>query len=389
MSEATPAEAVNKSVSSGNESLNSTANTDSGSSEKSVFVTPESTDSSSKAEGSDESHTETKGPAPDVEQESSTEYGSVHQSSETRSTDEDLFEDAKENFDDLLEIKTEKVDEVEQVETNQQPEEEIVAGPSAMDRPPEVPTSKTSTPTPSITIDTDDDTPIEVIKENRSGRKRDYSRRRYDTNQSFDKSVDESVDDGGISSRLRMKDRDRSESPYVDEDFGEPLSKYKRRYSSTPIPDSLPNSPASSEDRDREYRGWKKAVMMVFNILNDHRYASIFAKPINEDHAPDYRDLILQPMDLQSIKRNIDSGNMRSTIDFKRSMMLMCHNAMFYNMHDTIICNRAKKMLDDAIEQIDEFNENWMKDKEKDKNTAATTSATKAVRGRKSNRLMN
>lgn len=302
----------------------------------------------------------------------------------TSTDDDELFEDAKETLDDSGErkekpavVKDETKPLVRPIETPP-----VIAAIVETDT---ATTSKTTTPTPSVTIDTDDDAPIEVIKEYKGGRKRDYSRRRHDTNQSFDKSVDDTADDNSsISSRLRMKDRDRSESPYVDDDLNEPLNKYKRRYSSTPIPDSLPNSPASSEDREREWRGWKKSIMLVYNSIHDHRFASIFAKPINDDQ---YRRIVLNPMDLQTLKRNIDSGTIRTTIDFKRAVMFMCHNALFYNMFDEVTCDMAKTMLDDALQRIDDFNETWLREKENEKNATSSSSATKAVRGRKSTRL--
>lgn len=279
------------------------------------------------------------------------------------STDDELFEDAKENIDD---VKSEDLQSAE-TEAAQQP----------------------------ITIiDTDDDMPMEVIKEDKVGRaKRDYSRRNKESTQSIDKRSEEttSSDDvfSTIGSRLRLKERDRSESPYVEEDSGEPATKTKRRYSSTPNIDSLPNSPASSDDR--EYRSWKKSILLVYNGLIAHRCASLFTKPITEDQAPNYKTIVYQPMDLHTLKRNIDSGNIRTTIEFQRYVMLMCHNAMFYNFNDTIICVRAKEMLNDALTAIDEFSDTWKKENEKTAATASTStgSTTKVVRGRKSNRLMN
>lgn len=278
------------------------------------------------------------------------------------STDDELFEDAKEHIDD---VKSEDMQSVE-VDAAQQP----------------------------ITIiDTDDDMPMEVIKEDKVGRaKRDYSRRNKESTQSIDKRSEEttSSDDvfSTIGSRLRLKERDRSESPYVEEDSGEPAAKTKRRYSSTPNIDSLPNSPASSDDR--EYRGWKKSILLVYNGLIAHRYASLFAKPITEDQAPNYKTIVYQPMDLQTLKRNIDSGNIRTTIEFQRYVMLMCHNAMFYNFNDKIICERAKELLVDALSVIEDIMDTWKKENEKAATTASTSasSVTKG-RGRKSNRLMN
>lgn len=269
------------------------------------------------------------------------------------STDDELFEDAKETLD--IEVKPSKP------------------------------------VTPVITCDTDDDSPIEVVKEEKVGVKRDYSRRKKDQSHSEKKSeeITPSEDIGGsISSRLRLKERDRSESPFIEEDSGEPLAKNKRRYSSTPVIDSLPNSPASSDDR--EYRSWKKSILLVYNTLAAHKCASIFAKPITEEQAPNYKTVILQPMDLQSLKRNIDSGQIRTTIDFKLYIMRMCYNAIFYNVNDDITCSRAKEMLADALQSIAEFSITWKKENEKPTATVSNiSSVSKSVRGRKSNRLMN
>lgn len=274
------------------------------------------------------------------------------------SSDEEVFEDAKEHLDEVT-----KTSETELEKPNLQP--------------------------PTITVDTDDDTPfMEVAKEDKVGRvKRDYSRRKQDPNvEKREESTEDNVNSGSISSRLRTKDRDRSESPFVEEDMGEPSAKYRRRYSTNPLLDSLPNSPASSDDRD--YRSWKKSILLVYNSLAAHRCASMFSKPITEEQAPNYKAYILNPMDLHTLKRNVDSGIIRTTIEFKRYVMLMCYNSIFYNINDQLTCSRAKEMLNDALTSINEFSETWKKENEKPAIPTPTNSTTKG-RGRKSNRLAN
>lgn len=294
---------------------------------------------------------------------SSQEQTTISESDPRRktSTDDEFFEDAKEQ---LPEMKT---DEPEQ--TN----ETVLSKDTIM------------------IVDTDDDSPIEVIKEDKTGRtKRDYSRRKQESNRSIDKRSEEATSGeevaSTIGSRLKLKDRERSESPYIEEDTGEPATKSRRRYSSTPNIDSLPNSPASSDDR--EYRGWKKSILLVYNALIAHKYASLFAKPITEDQAPNYKTIVLQPMDLQTLKRNIDSGQIRTTLEFQRYVMLMCYNAIFYNFNDEVTCTRAKEMLTDALTLIDDM-ETWKKENDKSAASSSSSSTTKVVRGRKSNRLMN
>lgn len=82
-------------------------------------------------------------------------------------------------------------------------------------------------------------------------------------------------------------ENERSSSPWTEE---EDNSRCKRRYSTPATPvDSVPNSPASSNafyEDDRDYRNWKKSVMLVYNRLATNKYASLFLKPITEEQAP-------------------------------------------------------------------------------------------------------
>lgn len=273
------------------------------------------------------------------------------------SSDEEVFEDAKENIEDIKH---------EDDDTNA--ESEVAQNTISL-------------------IDTDDDSPIEVIKEDKAGRtKRDYSRKKHESTPSTEKRYDDATSSeeiSNISTRMKLKDRDRSESPYCDDESGEPKS--KRRYSSTPIIDSLPNSPASSDDR--EYRSWKKSILIVYSRLISHKNASLFAKPISDEQVPDYKDIVYHPSDLQSLKRNIENGSIRSTPEFQRYVMIMCYNALLYNLNDEVICARAKEMLNDALTLIDDIMDTWRKESEKSASSSGS-SATKMVRGRKSNRLL-
>lgn len=47
-------------------------------------------------------------------------------------------------------------------------------------------------------------------------------------------------------------------------------------------------------EEERDLRAWKKSIMLVFNRLASHKNASVFAKPITENDAPGYRDIVLR-----------------------------------------------------------------------------------------------
>merc|ERR1712071_204992 len=123
--------------------------------------------------------------------------------------------------------------------------------------------------------------------------------------------------------------------------------------------DSVPNSPTSSvstvTDDDREYKAWKKSILLMWREISSHKNASLFQKPITEEHVPGYRDFILRPMDLSSIKKNIESGVMRTTAEFQRDMTLMFLNSILFNPSTDDVYRMAKEMLAETNVIIQEF----------------------------------
>ncbi|KAH8258055.1 hypothetical protein KR038_005119 [Drosophila bunnanda] len=135
----------------------------------------------------------------------------------------------------------------------------------------------------------------------------------------------------------KLPHRDRSESPMVDDetttasDHSTARSSTRRRCSSTPVIDSIPNSPASSEHTDdrRETRAaTKKLFLSIYATLQESKHAAPFRRPFHEEHAQRHADLCLRPMDLTTIKRNIDSGFIRSLNELHRDVLLMAHNVL-------------------------------------------------------------
>ncbi|XP_017083301.2 bromodomain-containing protein 8 [Drosophila eugracilis] len=134
----------------------------------------------------------------------------------------------------------------------------------------------------------------------------------------------------------KLPHRDRSESPMVDDDATtasdhSTARSTRRRCSSTPVIDSIPNSPASSEHTDdrRETRAAsKKLFLSIYAMLQDSKHAAPFKRPFHDEHSQRHADLCLRPMDLPTIKRNIDSGLIRSLSELHRDVLLMAHNVL-------------------------------------------------------------
>ncbi|KAK7143694.1 hypothetical protein R3I93_014755 [Phoxinus phoxinus] len=127
--------------------------------------------------------------------------------------------------------------------------------------------------------------------------------------------------------------------------------------------DSIPSSPASSQfsicSEDQEaiqaQKIWKKAIMLVWRAAANHRYANVFLQPVTDDIAPGYHSIVHRPMDLSTIKKNIENGLIRTTAEFQRDIMLMFQNAVMYNSSDHDVFHMAVEMQRDVLEQIQQF----------------------------------
>ena len=75
---------------------------------------------------------------------------------------------------------------------------------------------------------------------------------------------------------------------------------------------------------------WKKSIILVWGQIAQHKNANLFAGAVSEAGAPEYRwcadhsmllvyrpdcfrDIVYRPMDLNSIKKNIESGHIKTT----------------------------------------------------------------------------
>lgn len=265
----------------------------------------------------------------------------------------------------------------------------------------------TSPPVVVIPTITETSTPSESHSDRNSRSKRDMPRRnRSQTSTSHDShdqrhSLSQTMVDSGEETtkssssastnlstlRARLKERDRSESPLVmDEDTSDLIiPRTRRRYSSTPVIDSVPSSPAGSGD-DREYKNWKKTVLIAFNQFSTlhYKYSAVLVQQIPEE----FRDVILRPMDMQTIKKSIETGVYRTTQEFQRDVLLMVQNAIMMNTR------RDRDWMSLIEEMMVEVGE-WRRETEKNLNgrgdgdggMGAGRDAQGKVRNRKSMRI--
>ncbi|XP_056625415.1 bromodomain-containing protein 8 isoform X2 [Triplophysa dalaica] len=182
------------------------------------------------------------------------------------------------------------------------------------------------------------------------------------------------------------------EGPYLSEvdppasESEDGYGSHSQRYTTA---DSTASSPASSQfsmcSEDQEalqaQKIWKKAIMLVWRAAANHRYASVFLQPVSDDIAPGYHSIVHRPMDLSAIKKNIESGQIRTTAEFQRDIMLMFQNAVMYNSSDHDVYHMALEMQRDVLEQIQQFLATQLI-----MQTSESGIGTKSLRGREANR---
>ncbi|XP_021265939.1 bromodomain-containing protein 8 isoform X2 [Numida meleagris] len=191
-------------------------------------------------------------------------------------------------------------------------------------------------------------------------------------NQMKDGQGEEDDEDGAseAASLEEPKEEDQGEGYLSEMDNEPPVSESDDGFSvhnaplqSHTLADSIPSSPASSQfsvcSEDQEaiqaQKIWKKAIMLVWRAAANHRYANVFLQPVTDDIAPGYHSIVQRPMDLSTIKKNIENGLIRTTAEFQRDIMLMFQNAVMYNSSDHDVYHMAVEMQRDVLEQIQQF----------------------------------
>lgn len=76
-------------------------------------------------------------------------------------------------------------------------------------------------------------------------------------------------------------------------------------------------------------------------------------QPVRDDIAPGYRNVVLRPMDLNTIKKNIENGSIKSTVEFQRDIMLMFTNAIMYNSSNHDVHKISLEMYKEVLNDIE------------------------------------
>jgi len=147
-----------------------------------------------------------------------------------------------------------------------------------------------------------------------------------------------------------------------------------------------PNSPASSilnidsndPDQVKEYKTWKRAILLIWREIATHKYSTLFTSPVTDDEASGYSTVVLKPIDLTTIRKKVENGQIKSTAEFQRDIMLMFQNAIMYNGVKHEVHQMTLEMQKEILESIEDFINN--------QKSSSQTSSAKDSQSSSSNR---
>lgn len=128
-----------------------------------------------------------------------------------------------------------------------------------------------------------------------------------------------------------------------------------------------PNSPASSillnsEHTDteqarelKEQKAWRKSIYLLLKQAQTHKFSSLFQSPVTDDEAKGYSTVVYRPIDLTIIRRKLDNGQIKTTAEFQRDIMLMFQNAIFYNNRKHAVHQMTLEMQSEILSSIEDF----------------------------------
>ncbi|OON20920.1 ATPase, AAA family [Opisthorchis viverrini] len=106
------------------------------------------------------------------------------------------------------------------------------------------------------------------------------------------------------------------------------------------------------------FRRLRQVLRRVVAHLARHRRFAVFSRPVQTDEAPDYYEVIRNPMDLGSVRDRIDARKYVNVEDFMKDIELIYHNALEYNPANVPrsrdIRARAAEFWDEACLKMEE-----------------------------------
>ncbi len=96
----------------------------------------------------------------------------------------------------------------------------------------------------------------------------------------------------------------------------------------------------------------------IIKKLRECKNSWPFRKPVDQKEVPDYFEVITEPMDIQTLENNLESGCYKNKEIFVKDLRKIFNNAKQYNKPHTIYHKYAKDLEHTVEDDIQNLKEN-------------------------------
>jgi hypothetical protein len=153
-------------------------------------------------------------------------------------------------------------------------------------------------------------------------------------------------------SRGEIVDRgsvDQSSAPQLDMNIA--LHWAKRRDELVVPQNEMEVDREEEKEAEKEKRSWRKLISLVLSEIENHKHGPVFKQLPKDDE--EYRKMVYQPLDIMVIKQKLRDGQISSTAQFHRDILLMCQNAMMVNQESSPMYTYAQELKSFANSKIE------------------------------------
>ncbi|MCQ2819553.1 MAG: GNAT family N-acetyltransferase [archaeon] len=90
----------------------------------------------------------------------------------------------------------------------------------------------------------------------------------------------------------------------------------------------------------------------IITKAKTHKSAWPFLEPVDKEKVPDYYDMIKEPMDLQTLEKNLESGNYKCKEHFVKALNLIFSNCKTFNPKNSVFFKAAVNLETDLEADI-------------------------------------
>lgn len=98
---------------------------------------------------------------------------------------------------------------------------------------------------------------------------------------------------------------------------------------------------------------------VVWKTINQEKIAIPFRRPVTVKDAPEYFEVVKNPMDLSTVRKHLEDKTIKTPEDFYSEMLLICSNAMLFNDAESDLYDLAQELRQKIRKEVKPVLKAW------------------------------